>query len=204
MDALGDVARVNPLHPTYATCIVWIPHSEEEQDAMFGEARRMLGLRLGYEFHATQLTKQHRTNNLPLRFFTFLESHSFKFEAWILEMDKQHTTVPDEFTGKLLMYELTARMFMRMPRERVEGMTLVYDDTASGKKAPKIAQELRSHSNHVLHSRQLNYNISSVKIRPAHKLVGLQLADYVVAAVVRGWHECDDVLKAWPIDHWRI
>jgi hypothetical protein len=203
MDALGEPGRAKYVQPVYAPCVIWVPGPEEVFEQQFAEVRRRLGLRANYEFHATQITKKMRSDELPRRFFESLREVSITFEAWVVEVVKERTSLPIEVNGKRLTYELVGRILALMPRECVAGVTLTIDEQVSDKKASTVTREMRAHIRQVMEQKGLEHSVGPVRARPAHQKGGLQLADMLAAAIVKPWPECTGVLGYWSITHWR-
>lgn len=203
LDALGDAGRANLSQPSYATGTIWIPGKDETCEEFFSQVRRDLELPAQFEFHATQLTKEARSKELRRRFFELLENYGFVFEAWIVEVEKESTDLPLHFTGKMLTNELALQTLLRMPRPRVEGHILTIDEKVEDKKAPKVVREMGTHIKGAMREQKLGYTIGSVRARQSHQSVGLQLADFVVAAMVKPWPECQNILASWHIEYWR-
>lgn len=202
LDALGDPGRSPGSLPTYAVCTIWVPVTEDVLEEMVAETRRRLGLRAGYEFHARQLQTRDWAAEMPMRFFESLLDQGLNLECWCAEVQKSRSRLPLQIAGKSLTQELVAQTLLRMPRERVAGQTLIIDEEAKGK-APKVIQELRSAVRRALEAEGRDYNLGKVSARAAHQKAGLQLADFLVAALVEPWPSCAKVLGAWTVHHWR-
>ena len=168
------------------------------------QCRVALGLSARYEFHARQLTKGEKDTALPARFFHQLSLLGATLECWCAEVVKQHTKLPISVHGTDLTHELVAQMLMRMPRERVESVMLTIDERAEYKKAPKVTRELRSSVKNKMKDAGLDYSVGSIVARPAHQKAGLQIADYLAAALVNQWGDCLKELQGFSVDHWRV
>ncbi|GEM_PF-3982735 len=203
MDALGDPGREIGSKPVYATCVVWTP-DEAQLEEIMRQCRLVLRLPAHYEFHARQLTKQEKDSALPARLFRLLSMLGAKLECWCAEEVKHHTKLPIQIRGTELTHELIAQMLMRMPRERVEGVMLIIDERTEYKKAPKVTRELRSSVKDRMKSEGLEYMVGSVVAKPAHQKGGLQIADYLAAALVNGWQDCLNELQSFSVNHWRV
>lgn len=82
-------------------------------------------------------------------------------------------------------------------------MTLTIDEKTSGKKVSKVIEEMRASVRTALKAQGLDYMLGKISARPAHQKAGLQLADFLAAAIVEPWPTCTKLLKGWPIHHWR-
>ncbi len=80
---------------------------------------------------------------------------------------------------------------------------LVIDEEAKGKKVPKVIDDLRTGIKVALEMRGRAYPLGKVSARPAHQKAGLQLADFLAAALVVPWPTCTKSLASWRIDHWQ-
>lgn len=203
MDALGEPGRSQGSRPAYAICTIWTPHTEDELESIFVSVRQSLKLRVGYEFHARQLTKRDWTAQLPERFFQLLMDHGLQVECWCAEVQKSRSRLPIHIAGKALTHELVAQTLARMPREKVEGLTLTMDEKTSGKKVSKVIEEMRTSVRTALRAQGRDYMLGKISARPAHQKTGLQLADFLAAAIVEPWPACAKLLKGWPIHQWR-
>jgi hypothetical protein len=203
-DALGDAARARYVQPVYAACLVWVPRADADGKALgpnFERLRGDLGVRRNYEFHATQITKKDWSSAMPLRFFQLLRSYGVAPKVRCAEVVKTHSSLPLTFAGKTLMYELAARCLLRLPQECLVGCSLTIDDTAHQKKAPTIGRELRTYVKQAIEARGRKGMIGSIHARPAHQVAGLQLADFLAAALVKPWPICRKELENWDIEH---
>ena len=203
LDAFGESGRTSTSQPVYATCLLWLPDNDAAIEALFVAVRRELGVKPGYEFHARKLSKQERREKLPLRLFETLLSHGLEFQAWSALMDKSRSKLPPQITGKALFHELVAQAILRMPEELVSGVTLTYDEQQTTKKPGKSAQALRKHVGSALQQKGKSFRIGRVIAKPAHKSAGLQLADFIAAAIAEPWAECLALLTAEQLHTWR-
>lgn len=203
MDAYGEPGRSPRSYPIYATCTIWVPGSEQALEDIFSAIRKTLGLRAGYEFHARQLTNRDWSSEMPKRFFESLVAQGLVFECWCAEVQKSRSRLPIHVAGKVLTHELLAQTLVRMPRERVERQMLIMDEEAKGKKVPKVIEELRAAVKRSLSEQGHDYMLGKISARPAHQKAGLQLADFIAAALVEPWSSCSKILAQWPIHHWR-
>lgn len=203
MDALGDPGRSQGSQPAYAVCTVWVGHTEAELESIFAQVRSDLGLRAGYEFHAAQLTPSNWKAKVPERFFDLLVAHGLNAECWCAEVQKSKSSLPLHIAGKALTHELMAQTIARMPPNRVAGHTLIIDEEAKGKKVPKVVSDMHAGVKAALARRGMEYTLAKLSARPAHQKAGLQLADFLAAALVHPWPSCMKALSGWRIDHWR-
>jgi hypothetical protein len=203
MDALGDPGRSRGNQPTYAVCTVWVPYTEQEMESLIADVRRDLGLRADFEFHGRQLTNVHR--DLPERFFQALVQRQVILECWCAEMRKSRSQLPLRIAGKALTAELMAQTLARMPEHRVAQVPLMIDEEGSGKKVPKAIEDMRSGLKRILAEHEMDYTLGKISARPAHRHAGLQLADFLVGALVTPWPPCERIIlhdSGWPIAHW--
>lgn len=203
LDAYGESGRTITSQAVYAVCVIWLPGNDASVEALLGEVRKELGLKPDFEFHARKLTKQHRRGKLPQRLFEALREHGLPFQGWCAVMQKSTSRLPPEVTGQALFHELVAQAIARMPEEMVSATTLTFDEQQMGKKPGKSAQALRKHVNEALQQSGKGYHIGRVIAKPAHQCAGLQLADYVAAAVADPWPECLALFTANQIHTWR-
>jgi hypothetical protein len=203
MDAWGIPDRLLTGLPVYAPCVVWVAGTDAELEAKFEDVRAALKVRRAYEFHARLLTKRERSTQLPRRFFEQLMICNVAFEGWCAEMVKRKSRLPPQISGKALMHELVVQTFLRMPPDKVDGHTLTFDDQATGKKVSQAARELRSKVNAALNSHGGGCILGRAVEKPAHKCAGVQLADFLAAAIVQPWPECLSVMAPGTIHHWR-
>lgn len=203
LDAYGEPGRTMTSQPIYATCIVWLPGNDAAMEALLTEVRKELGLKPDYEFHARKLTKRHMREKPPKRLFEALRDHSLQFRGWCAVMRKSKSRLPPEVAGQSLFHELVTQAIARMPEEFISGVTLTFDEQQTSKKPGKSAQSLRKHLNDALHQNGKGYQLGRVIAKPAHQCAGLQLADYVAAAVTDPWPECLALFTANQIHTWR-
>jgi hypothetical protein len=202
LDAYGESGRTSTSQPVYATCLLWLPSNDAAIESAFADIRRELGLRQGYEFHARKLTKQQTREKLPERFFEALHSHGLEFQAWCPVMRKSKSRLPPEISGTALFHEMVAQVILRMAESLVWGRTLNFDEQQSGKKPGQSAQALRKHLQQALQREGRGYQLGRVIAKPAHKCAGLQLADFMAAAIVTPWPGClallaDEQMHTW-------
>lgn len=203
LDAYGDPGRAMTSQPIYAVCILWLPGNDTSSEALLADVRKALKLKPNFEFHARKLTKQHRREKLPKRLFEALRDHDLRFRGWCAVMQKSKSRLPPEVAGQALFHELVAQAIVRMPEEMVSDTTLTFDEQQTSKKPGKSAQALRKHLNSALQQSEKTYQLGRVIAKPAHKCAGIQLADYVAAAVVDPWPECLALFTANQIHTWR-
>lgn len=205
-DALGDAARMRYVQPVYGACLVWVPHTEagaDDLETIFDRLRTALGMRQGYEFHATRLTKRDWSTGMPLRFFQLLRSYGVTPRVRCAEVMKEKSKLPFSFAGKALTYELVARCLLHLPKECLAACPLTIDDEVYHKKAPAVVRELRAYVKRAMEAAGREYMIGPVQARPSHQRAGLQLADFLAAALVKPWPSCRKELNEWDIEHWR-
>lgn len=203
LDAYGEPGRAVTSQPVYATCMLWLPGNDAAMEALFAEVRKELSLKPDYEFHARKLTKQHRREKLPKQLFAALRDHGLQFRGWCAVMQKSKSRLPPKVAGQSLFHELVTQTIARMPEEMVSTMTLTFDDQQVSKKPGKSAQALRKHLNEALQQEGRAYQLGRVIAKPAHQCGGLQLADYVAAAVADPWPECLALFTVNQIHTWR-
>lgn len=196
LDALGDPGRRGG-QPIYAQALVWLGHTDAEVEELFARVRVELGLRVGYEFHARQVTREQWKQRMPQRFFAALHEFGLRAEVWCAGIRKERSGLPLEYTGKRLVNELVARTVMALPREYVEGAPLTIDDQVQDKKAPAVTREVRSAINSALIGSGRLYAIGSVRVRESHQCAGIQLADYLATAIMKPWPDCRGELAQW-------
>lgn len=194
MDALGDPGRQSG-RPIYAIALVWVGQSDHALEELFTQARSELGLHAAYEFHARQVTKLEWKRRMPQRFFALLQAQGLEAEVWCAGIRKTRSHLPLAYDGKRLVNELTARTLLEMPRERTDGVVLTIDERVHDKKAATVVREMRTYINGAL--RPKGYSIGSVRARESHTCAGIQLADYLVTAVMKPWTECRAELAEW-------
>lgn len=203
MDAYGDPGRSKGSLPLYAVCTVWVPYTEQELHRLFGEVRQALKLHATYEFHAKHLSS--KDGNMSERFFEELLKRDVEMDVWCAEVEKSSSRLPTTVAGTKLTCELMAQILARMPSGRAVGQTLVIDD----KRAFKIVNALRSGIKSALADRGCSYPLGKLTTRPAHEYDGLQLADFVAAALVTPWPHFNKCQKKaaqkglWKVQHWR-
>ncbi len=96
LDALGDPGRTGG-QPVYALALVWLGQSDPEVEEMFRGVRVALGLRIEYEFHARQVTKEQWRQHMPQQFFALLREQGLRAEVWCAGIRKQRSALPLEF-----------------------------------------------------------------------------------------------------------
>lgn len=202
LDAYGESGRTITSQNVYATCILWFPGSDASLEALGAETRKELGLKPDYEFHARKLTKQHKRENLPIRLIEALLARCGEFQVWCAVMHKAKSRLPPKLSGTGLFHEMVSQAIVRMPEECVATMTLTFDEQQTGKKPGKSAQALRKHLNAKLSQKGNAYQIGRVIAKPAHQCAGLQLADFMAAAVATPWPACLDLGPAASIHTW--
>ncbi len=119
------------------------------------------------------------------------------------EVVKEKSKLPLSFAGKALTYELVARCLLRLPRECAAACPLTIDDKVHHKKAPAVVRELRAYVKRSMEVNRRDYMIGPVHARSSHQKAGLQLADFLAAALVKPWPGCRKELDDWDIEHWR-
>lgn len=203
LDAYGEPGRAMTSQAVYVVCVIWLPGNDASVEALLTEVRKELGLKPDYEFHARKLTKQRRREKLPKRLFEALLAHNLQFQGWCAVMHKSKSRLPLEVAGQPLFHELVTQAIARMPEEFISGVTLTFDEQQTSKKPGKSAQSLRKHLNDALQRDGRAYQLGRVIAKPAHQCGGLQLADYVAAAVADPWPECLALFTANQIHTWR-
>lgn len=141
------------------------------------DLRARRGLPKDYEYHYAHISKTERD-----AYYAALRG--IDFQAWVLVVDKRTLSARyRRYNQYNLFNEFVTDLARRIPWEATPGIFLLVDAHAT---TTRLVQTIRVAVSGALKTRGAQQRIKKARGRPAHQEDGLQLADMLAGAVVKG------------------